>query len=172
MLTNMTNKRYTVLISSPGIRAEYSNPQDIKRLIGLLQGLSKHILQHAWLVFVFVCHIPCKISSVPCVILHISTQNVVSLSAKEPFQGVEEFTQSLYLSVGGRGNCKDKSLQQLKPSFLFTRAFGISQISQIQPCHGSYQKPDHAHFQREMQICSVCVGGNLPGLIFVKVSVA
>lgn len=91
---------------------------------------------------------PCKIASVLCVIVHISTQSVVSLSAEESFQGAEEFTQSLDLSVGGIGNCKDKLLQRLKSNFLFRRAFGISQISQIQPCPRCYQKSGHAHFQR------------------------
>lgn len=93
--------------------------------------LSKHTLHRLQRVFVFVSHVPCKISSVLCVIVHVSTQSVVSLSARESFQGAEEFTQTLELSVGGIGNCKDKSLRQLKPSFLFTRGFGIAQISQI-----------------------------------------
>lgn len=88
-----------------------------------------------------------KIPSVLRVTAHTSTQSVVSLSAFESFQGAEEFTPSLDLSVGGIGNCKDKSLQQLKSSLLCTRACGISQISQIRPCPpASYQKSDHAHF--------------------------
>lgn len=93
--------------------------------------MSKHNLHHPQPVFVFVSHVPCKTSSVLCVIVHVSTQSVVSLSARESLQGAQEFTQTLELSVGGIGNCKDKSLRQLKPGFLFTRAFGISQISQI-----------------------------------------
>lgn len=75
-----------------------------------------------------------KIPSVLRVTAHTSTQSVVSLSACESFQGAEEFTPSLDLSVGGIGNCKDKSLQQLKSSLLCTRACGISQISQIRLC--------------------------------------
>lgn len=107
---------------------------------------------------------PCKISSVLCVIEHISTQSVVSLSASKSFQGVEEFTQSPDLSVGGIGNCKDKSLQQLKSGFLFSRAFGISQISQIQPCppllSETWPCPLPAS-KRKMEIWGVCVGENL-----------
>ena len=135
--------------------------------IGLLQGLSvfKHNWQHVKLVFGFVSHISCKISSVLCVIVHISTQSVVSLSAQQSLQGAEEFTQSVDLSVGGIGNCKDKFLQQLKLSFLFTRAFGISQISQI--CSRALvliSKPDRAHFHivleewdRDLVFVCVCV---------------
>lgn len=109
---------------------------------------------------------PCKISSVLCVIEHISTQSAVSLSASKSFQGAEEFTQSPDLSVGGIGNCKDKSLQQLKSGFLFSRAFGISQISQIQPCppllSETWPCPLPAS-KRKMEIWGVCVGENLAG---------
>lgn len=185
LLTSATNKWY--IKASCRNLCWHIEPANIEWVcfIGLLQGLSvfKHNLQHVKLVFVFVSHIPCKISSVPCVKVHISTQSVVSLSAQESFQQAEEFTQSRDLSVGGIGNCKDKSLQQLKSSFLFTRAFGISQISQIPSCPRSYRKPDHAHFQfawRErwgssVSVCvcvCVCIGGYLEGLIFVKVSVS
>lgn len=59
----------------------------------------------------------------------------------ESLQGAEEFTQSVDLSVGGIGNGKDKSLQQLKSSFLLPRAFGIFQISQILPSLLSETRP-------------------------------
>lgn len=106
---------------------------------------------------------PCKISSVLRVIEHISTQSVVSLSASKSFQGAEEFTQSPDLSVGGIGNCKDKSLQQLKSGFLFSRAFGISQISQIRPCPLLLSETWPCPLppsKRKMVIWGVCVGGN------------
>lgn len=37
------------------------------------------------------------------------------------------------LRGGAGGNAKDKSLQQLKPSFPFSRGFGLSHLSDLQP---------------------------------------
>lgn len=67
-----------------------------------------------------------------------STQSAVSLSARSRFKvGGRVWGRNLHspgdLSVGGIGNCKDKSLPQLKS--VHPRAFGMCQISeQIEPC--------------------------------------
>lgn len=123
-----------------------------------------------------------KIPSVLRVAAHTSTQSVVSLSAFESFQGAEEFTPSLDLSVGGIGNCKDKSPQQLKSSLLCTRACGISQISQIRPCPPCFLSeiwpcplPPSAWRERWRSGVFVLRGGGSGGLtwlISLKVSVA
>lgn len=144
---------------------------DIKRFIASLQKKKEKkrncpntICISRTLVFVFVSHVPCKISSVLRVIAH-SHESVVSLSAWESFQGAEEFTQTLELWLGAGGNCKDKVPAAASARLPFHKSFRhLSDLPQI----SSWRPPalirilvdPRGHFRAtdgDLQLLSDCV---------------